>query len=54
LRMVLEVHPQLWGLHGYDAQAFDATLKDLGLRARPLAAGAPKYEADGHVQLEYV
>ena len=34
LRIVLEVHPQLWPLQGTDALAFDATLRQLGLRAR--------------------
>lgn len=54
LRMVLEVHPQLWGLQGVDERSFDALLEELGLRAVPLRPGAPRYEADGHVTLEYV
>jgi FkbM family methyltransferase len=53
LRIVLEVHPQLWELQGYDEAAFDTTLEELGLRARPLRASIPKYEPDGHVELVY-
>lgn len=54
LRMVLEVHPHLWPLHGFDEKAFDATLADLGLRSNPLRPGGRRYEPDGHVQLEYI
>ncbi len=54
LRIVLEVHPQLWPLHGIDAAKFDALLAELGLQARPLVAGAERYAPDGHVVLEYV
>ena len=55
LRIVLEVHPQLWSLQGIDERKFDALLEELGLRAVPLlGSGAPRYEPDGHVALEYV
>lgn len=55
LRMVLEVHPQLWPLQGFDEADFDRTLADLGLRAKPLLVGrARRYEPDAHVELEYV
>lgn len=53
LRIVLEVHPQLWGNYGADAAQFDALLADLGLRAVPLLLGAPRYQPDEHVRLEY-
>lgn len=54
LRMVLEVHPQLWPMQGIDERSFDALLEELGLRAVPLLANRPRYEPDGHVILEYV
>jgi FkbM family methyltransferase len=54
LRIVLEVHPQLWPLQGIDERSFDALLEELGLRAVPLLANRPRYEPDGHVTLEYV
>jgi FkbM family methyltransferase len=54
LRIVLEVHPQLWPMHGVDATGFDTLLAELGLRARPLIADEPLYTPDGHVLLEYV
>ena len=55
LRMVIEVHPQLWPLQGFDATDFDRTLGDLGLRARTLGGErVTTYEPDGHVELEYI
>jgi hypothetical protein len=51
---VLEVHPQLWPHQGFDEKAFDATLAELGLRSRSLSPDGPRYEPDGHVQLEYI
>ena len=54
LRMVLEVHPQLWPMMDITERKFDALLEELGLRAQPLRAGAPRYEPDGHVELLYV
>jgi FkbM family methyltransferase len=54
LRIVLEVHPQLWPLQGFGVPEFEATLAELGLRARALRQGGPLYEPDGHVALEYV
>jgi len=55
LRMVIEVHPQLWPLQGFDATDFDRTLGDLGLRARTLGGKrVTTYEPDGHVELEYI
>ena len=55
LRMVVEVHPQLWPLHHFDGADFDRTLQELGLRARPLLdAGGPRYRPDSHVVLEYL
>jgi FkbM family methyltransferase len=54
LRMVLEVHPQLWPLQGFGVPEFESTLTELGLRARPLRQGGPLYEPDGHVSLEYL
>ena len=54
LRIVLEVHPQLWPLHDIDERRFDALLEELGLCAVPLLPNGPRYEPDGHVVLEYV
>jgi FkbM family methyltransferase len=55
LRMVIEVHPQLWPLQRFEAADFDRTLQGLGLRARPLLdAGGPRYKPDAHVVLDYV
>jgi hypothetical protein len=55
LRIVLEVHPQLWPLLGFDTKDFERTLSELGLRARTLRGrDAPSYEPDEHVELEYV
>lgn len=54
LRIVLEVHPQLWGEYGVDASRFDALLAELGLRAVPLVPGESTYQPDEHVRLEYV
>jgi FkbM family methyltransferase len=54
MRIVLEVHPQLWPMMDIDERKFDALLEELGLRARPLRAGGPRYEPDGHVELLYV
>jgi hypothetical protein len=54
LRIVLEVHPQLWPLQGVDEHGFDALLEELGLRAVPLVKSARRYEPDGHVVLEYI
>src|SRR5262249_7877782 len=51
LRLVLEVHPQLWHLHGLDREKFTALLIELGLRARPLIEGQPLYCPDAHVIL---
>ena len=54
LKIVLEVHPQLWPLYGTDAVAFDRGLRELGLRARPLVPrGAGAYLPDEHVELVY-
>ena len=55
LRIVLEVHPQLWPLQGIDERKFDALLEELALRPVPLLGGsARRYEPDGHVALEYI
>jgi FkbM family methyltransferase len=55
LRIVLEVHPQLWPLLGFGTEDFERTLSELGLRARTLDGhSAPPYEPDGHVELEYL
>jgi Methyltransferase FkbM domain len=55
LRIVLEVHPQLWPLQGIDEQKFDALLEELALRpVRLLRNSARRYEPDSHVALEYV
>ncbi len=54
LRIVVEVHPQLWGLHGFDQVEFDHTISELGLRARPLGNVTGSYEPDSHVSLEYL
>jgi FkbM family methyltransferase len=55
LRIVLEVHPQLWPLHGIDSVAFDRGLCQLGLRARPLQPrDAAGYLPDEHVELDYL
>lgn len=54
LKIVLEVHPQLWPMHDLDEHKFDALLAELGLRAVPLLANGVRYEPDGHVALEYV
>jgi len=52
LRAVVEVHPQLWEAHKVTPGSFDALLRELGLRARPLSPGAPLYTPDAHVVLE--
>ncbi len=54
LRIVLEVHPQLWPLQGFGVPEFETTLTELGLRACALRPGGPLYEPDGHVTLEYL
>jgi len=54
LKIVLEVHPQLWPMHDIDAQKFDALLAELGLRAVPLLPSSERYTPDGQVALEYV
>jgi FkbM family methyltransferase len=52
LRIVLEVHPQLWPLLGFDAGVFDRTVAELGRRARPLQRPADgSYAPDEHVEL---
>src|SRR5262249_55948366 len=52
LRIVLEVHPQLWPLLGVDSETFDRTVTELGRRARPLERPAGGgYLPDEHVEL---
>jgi FkbM family methyltransferase len=54
LRIVLEVHPQLWALHGTNAAAFEDLLNGLGLCARTLSQPDPAgFRADEHVELVY-
>lgn len=52
LRVVLEVHPQLWPAHGVSPASFDALLAELGRRARPMVASEPLYTPDAHVLLQ--
>jgi FkbM family methyltransferase len=55
LRIVLEVHPQLWPLLGFGTEDFERALSELRLRPRTLGgSNAPPYEPDGHVELEYL
>jgi FkbM family methyltransferase len=52
LRIVLEVHPQLWPLVGIDTETFDRTVAELGRQARPLERPAGGgYLPDEHVEL---
>ncbi len=53
LKIVLEVHPQLWSQMGITPQSFDALLAELGVRAVPLGH-EPLYTPDAHVTLEYL
>jgi FkbM family methyltransferase len=52
LRVVLEVHPQLWPAHGVTPASFDALLSELGRRAQPVVASEPLYTPDAHVLLQ--
>jgi FkbM family methyltransferase len=52
LRVVLEVHPQLWPAHGVSPASFDALLAELGRRAQPMVASEPLYTPDAHVLLQ--
>ena len=53
LRIVVEMHPQLWRSFGFTAESARARLEALGLRARPLEGQDP-FTADGHAILEYL
>jgi len=53
LRIVVEMHPQLWPSFGVAADVARARLEALGLRARPLEGPDP-FTADGHAILEYI
>jgi hypothetical protein len=53
LRVVVEMHPQLWPSFGLTADAARVRLEGLGLRARPLEGEDP-FAADGHAILEYL
>jgi FkbM family methyltransferase len=53
LRIVVEMHPQLWPSFGVTADSAPARLEALGLRARPLDGNDP-FAVDGHAILEYI
>jgi FkbM family methyltransferase len=53
LRIVVEMHPQLWPSFGVTADGARARLEAFGLRARPLEGENP-FTADGHAILEYI
>jgi FkbM family methyltransferase len=53
LRIVMEMHPQLWPAFGITPDVARGRLQALGLRARPLE-GADPFTADGHAILEYI
>ena len=53
LRIVVEMHPQLWPSFGVTAESAPARLEALGLRALPLDGSDP-FAADGHAILEYI
>jgi FkbM family methyltransferase len=53
LRIVVEMHPQLWPSFGLTRADVVRRLDALGLRARPID-GADPFAADAHAILEYV
>jgi FkbM family methyltransferase len=53
LRIVVEMHPQLWQSFGVTPSTARERLEALGLRARPLDGNDP-FAADGHAILQYI
>jgi FkbM family methyltransferase len=53
LRIVVEMHPQLWPSFGISADIARRRLEALGLRATPIE-GADPFAADAHAVLEYL
>ncbi|HEX2343248.1 MAG TPA: FkbM family methyltransferase [Vicinamibacterales bacterium] len=53
LRIVVEMHPQLWQSFGVTPQSARDRLEALGVGARPLEGNDP-FAADGHAILEYI
>lgn len=51
LTIVVEMHPQCWPAFGVDEHSMRATLRELGLEARPLEAGVPLYARDARLVL---
>lgn len=52
LKIIVEVHPQLWHLHDLDEAKFRALLKDLDLNASSPEGGPAVYAPDVHVVLQ--
>lgn len=51
LKIIIEIHPQLWALHALDEAKFKAQLHDLGLDACAPDGGPPAYFPDAHLVL---
>ena len=51
LSLVVEMHPQCWPSFGVTEQDVRATLRDLGLAARPLVTGEALFARDTHAVL---
>ena len=52
ITIVVETHPDQWPDFGIDPAEAQDRFGDLGLRARPIAAGDPLFTQGGHVVLE--
>jgi FkbM family methyltransferase len=51
LSLVVEMHPQCWPAFGVTEHDVRATLRDLGLTARPLVTGEKLFDRDTHAVL---
>lgn len=54
LRIVAEMHPQIWPELGINENMARSILDELNLRCRPLEANGKLFEPDGHVLMECV
>jgi FkbM family methyltransferase len=54
LKIIVEVHPQLWALHNLDETKFKAQLRDLGLSTQAPNGGPATYLPDAHLVLQDV
>ena len=54
LRIVAEMHPQIWPELGINENMAMSILDELNLRCRPLEADGKLFEPDGHVLMECV